>query len=108
MFPRLHTERIAGHDTGNNCRQPVIIFCRAADNGAHLRHIEIFELAPQSIHHQFRSQRLRELIGSLKEFLPQLGWGAVGGWVAVLIYIIVLGTTLLLRWRSRAWQSIHL
>src|SRR5215469_15949501 len=41
-------------------------------------------------------------------FLPQLGWGAVGGWIAVLIYIIVLGTTLFLRWRSRAWQSIHL
>jgi len=41
-------------------------------------------------------------------FLPQFGWGAVGGWVAVLIYIMVLGTTLYLRWRSRAWQSIHL
>jgi hypothetical protein len=25
-----------------------------------------------------------------------------------LIYIIVLGTTLFLRWRSRAWQAIHL
>jgi len=42
------------------------------------------------------------------KFLPQLGWGAVGGWVAVLIYIMVLGTTLFLRWRSRAWQSIQL
>jgi len=42
------------------------------------------------------------------KFLPQFGWGAVGGWVAVLIYIMVLGTTLFLRWRSRAWQSIHL
>jgi MATE family multidrug resistance protein len=42
------------------------------------------------------------------KFLPQLGWGAVGGWVAVLIYIIVLGTTLYLRWRSRAWQAIYL
>ncbi len=41
-------------------------------------------------------------------FLPQLGWGAVGGWVAVLLYIMVLGTALYLRWRSRAWQSIHL
>jgi len=41
-------------------------------------------------------------------FLPQLGWGAFGGWVAVLIYIMVLGTSLFLRWRSRAWQSIHL
>src|SRR5215467_11827724 len=42
------------------------------------------------------------------KFLPQLGWGAVGGWLAVLIYILVLGTTLFLRWRSRAWQSIQL
>ena len=41
-------------------------------------------------------------------FLPQFGWGALGGWLAVLIYIMVLGTSLFLRWRSRAWQSIHL
>jgi len=41
-------------------------------------------------------------------FLPQFGWGAVGGWVAVLIYIMVLGSTLFLRWRSRAWQAIYL
>src|SRR6266403_1644104 len=27
-------------------------------------------------------------------FLPQFGWGAVGGWVAVLIYVMVLGSTL--------------
>ncbi|HEY7963450.1 MAG TPA: MATE family efflux transporter [Steroidobacteraceae bacterium] len=41
-------------------------------------------------------------------FLPQFGWGAVGGWIAVLIYVMVLGTTLFLRWRSRAWQKIRL
>jgi MATE family, multidrug efflux pump len=41
-------------------------------------------------------------------FLPQFGWGAVGGWVAVLIYVMVLGSTLYLRWRSRAWQSIRI
>jgi multidrug resistance protein, MATE family len=41
-------------------------------------------------------------------FLPQFGWGAVGGWVAVLIYVIVLGSTLFLRWRSRAWQAIRI
>jgi len=41
-------------------------------------------------------------------FLPQLGWGPVGGWVAVLIYVMVLGSTLFLRWRSRAWQAIHI
>src|SRR5580658_5085327 len=41
-------------------------------------------------------------------FLPQFGFGATGGWVAVLIYIMVLGSALFLRWRSRAWQRIHL
>jgi len=41
-------------------------------------------------------------------FLPQYGYGAVGGWVAVLIYVMVLGSTLFLRWRSRAWQAIRI
>jgi MATE family multidrug resistance protein len=41
-------------------------------------------------------------------FLPQFGWGAIGGWVAVLIYVMLLGTTLYLRWRSRAWQTIRI
>jgi len=41
-------------------------------------------------------------------FLPQLGYGATGGWLAVLIYIVLLGSTLLLRWRSRAWQRIRI
>jgi MATE family multidrug resistance protein len=42
------------------------------------------------------------------DFLPQFGWGAVGGWMAVLIYVMVLGSTLFLRWRSRAWQAIRI
>jgi multidrug resistance protein, MATE family len=41
-------------------------------------------------------------------FLPQFGYGAIGGWVAVIVYVMVLGTTLFLRWRSRAWQRIRL
>jgi MATE family multidrug resistance protein len=41
-------------------------------------------------------------------FLPQFGLGAFGGWVAVLIYVIVLGSALFLRWRSRAWQAIRI
>jgi MATE family multidrug resistance protein len=40
--------------------------------------------------------------------LPQLGWGAFGGWLAVVFYIVMLGVTLFLRWRSRAWQRIRL
>jgi MATE family multidrug resistance protein len=42
------------------------------------------------------------------QFLPQLGYGARGGWTAVLIYIVLLGMTLYLRWRSRAWQRIRI
>ena len=41
-------------------------------------------------------------------FLPQLGYGAAGGWTAVLIYIVLLGATLFLRWRSRGWQHIRI
>jgi MATE family multidrug resistance protein len=40
-------------------------------------------------------------------FLPQFGWGAVGGWVAVLIYVMLLGVTLYIRWRSGAWERIR-
>jgi MATE family multidrug resistance protein len=42
------------------------------------------------------------------DLLPQFGWGATGGWIAALVYLIVLGTTLFLRWRSRAWQRIRI
>jgi MATE family multidrug resistance protein len=40
--------------------------------------------------------------------LPQWGWGAVGGWVAVVIYLMVLAGALNLRWRSGAWRAIVL
>jgi multidrug resistance protein, MATE family len=41
-------------------------------------------------------------------FLPQFGFGTVGGWAALVIYVLLLGTTLGLRWRSGAWQRIKL
>jgi multidrug resistance protein, MATE family len=41
-------------------------------------------------------------------FLPQFGWGAYGGWVAVLLYLMVLGSALFIRWRSGVWQKIRL
>jgi len=41
-------------------------------------------------------------------FLPQLGGGATGGWLAVVIYMVLMGITLFLRWRSAAWQSIRI
>jgi MATE family multidrug resistance protein len=42
------------------------------------------------------------------DFLPQFGWGAVGGWIAALLYVFALGTMLFLRWRSNAWKRIRL
>jgi MATE family multidrug resistance protein len=41
-------------------------------------------------------------------FLPQFGWGARGGWSAVIIYVVLLGAALFSRWRSRAWQRIRI
>lgn len=40
--------------------------------------------------------------------LPQLGLGLLGGWAALLGYIVLLGLMLLWRWRARAWQRIEL
>jgi MATE family, multidrug efflux pump len=41
-------------------------------------------------------------------FLPQYGYGALGGWAALVFYLMILGTALFLRWRSGAWQRIRL
>ncbi len=41
-------------------------------------------------------------------WLPQFGWGAVGGWYAALAYICALGVMLYLRWRSAAWRRVVL
>jgi MATE family multidrug resistance protein len=40
--------------------------------------------------------------------LPQFGFGTLGGWTAMLIYVSALGSALFLRWRSKAWQRIRL
>jgi multidrug resistance protein, MATE family len=42
------------------------------------------------------------------DWLPQFGLGAVGGWLAAVIYIAALGVTMWLRWRSGAWEKIRL
>jgi multidrug resistance protein, MATE family len=42
------------------------------------------------------------------DFLPQWGLGARGGWFSVVIYTLLVGTTLVLRWRSRAWQQLRI
>jgi MATE family multidrug resistance protein len=42
------------------------------------------------------------------DVLPQFGYGAVGGWSALLVYVVLLGTALYLRWRSGRWQQVRL
>ena len=42
------------------------------------------------------------------DWLPQFVMGAVGGWLAALIYVCCLGSMLFLRWRSGAWQRMSL
>jgi len=40
--------------------------------------------------------------------VPGLGLGAVGGWSAILVYVLAIGTALWLRWRHGAWKLIRL
>lgn len=42
------------------------------------------------------------------EGLPQAGLGALGGWVALMSYAILLGTLMYRRWRSARWQQINI
>jgi MATE family multidrug resistance protein len=46
--------------------------------------------------------------GGFLPFLPQFGYGAEGGWVAVILYVLVLGSVLFARWRLGVWQKIRL
>jgi len=41
-------------------------------------------------------------------FLPEFGWGTVGGWVAAVLYLMALGVALFVRWRSGVWQKIRI
>jgi MATE family multidrug resistance protein len=42
------------------------------------------------------------------DFLPQFGFGAAGGWFALMTYVLLLGGALYLRWRSGAWRTIRI
>jgi MATE family multidrug resistance protein len=39
---------------------------------------------------------------------PGLGLGATGGWSAILVYVLAIGTALWLRWKHGAWKLIRL
>ena len=40
--------------------------------------------------------------------LPQYGLGPEGGWLALMIYAILLGSSMLWRWRHGAWRRVKL
>jgi MATE family multidrug resistance protein len=40
--------------------------------------------------------------------LPQYGLGAMGGWLALMIYCTLLGCSMLWRWRHGAWRRVRL
>lgn len=42
------------------------------------------------------------------DWLPQLGLGAIGGWIAAFVYICCLGCILYWRWSSGAWRRVVL
>jgi MATE family multidrug resistance protein len=44
----------------------------------------------------------------LVHFLPQLGWGVLGGWVAAILFTLTMSSLLFWRWRSEVWQKISL
>jgi MATE family multidrug resistance protein len=46
--------------------------------------------------------------GGFIRFLPQLGYGALGGWIAMIIYVLLLGSMLYGRWRLGVWQRLPL
>ncbi len=39
--------------------------------------------------------------------LPGLGYGAIGGWIVSVAYVVLLGSSLTWRWRSEAWRAHH-
>ena len=41
--------------------------------------------------------------GGWVHFLPQFGWGGVGGWAAADIYVFCVGCTMFVRWYSSPW-----
>ena len=40
--------------------------------------------------------------------LPQAGLGAIGGWLALMSYAMLLGSSMLLRWRTGRWRRIEI
>jgi MATE family multidrug resistance protein len=39
--------------------------------------------------------------------LPQYGFGAKGGWIALAIYVVLLGTAMWWRWRTGSWRRMR-
>ncbi|HTY94122.1 MAG TPA: MATE family efflux transporter [Steroidobacteraceae bacterium] len=46
--------------------------------------------------------------GGFLHFLPQFGFGTQGGWIAVIVYVLLLGSVLFGRWRLGVWRNIRI
>ncbi|NDF86982.1 MAG: hypothetical protein EB102_10795 [Gammaproteobacteria bacterium] len=46
--------------------------------------------------------------GAWVEGLPQFALGALGGWIALMVYAMLLGSSMYRRWRSARWQQINI
>jgi len=44
----------------------------------------------------------------LVNFLPQLGWDVLGGWLAAILFTLTMSSLLFWRWQSGVWQRIGL
>jgi multidrug resistance protein, MATE family len=40
--------------------------------------------------------------------LPQYGLGAKGGWLALMLYVVLLGSAMLWRWRTGSWRNMRI
>jgi len=40
--------------------------------------------------------------------LPQYGLGARGGWIALMVYVVLLGIAMFWRWRTGVWRTLKL
>ena len=69
----LLQEGVGTDDALNDRRQRVLVFRRATDHGPHLRHVEVFQLTVDRVHHQLLGERLRELRRVAGQILAQFG-----------------------------------
>ncbi len=76
---------------------------RCAGAGTHRAGLRHVDLPAADARADFRAGRRL-----VRRPAPGFGLGAVGGWSAILVYVLAIGTSLWLRWRNGAWKRIRL